>query len=48
MCKMMGVDIHHIGNVAVGGMDPISLFEYNITIKGKRQTFKRMARSVNR
>ena len=48
MCKMMGVDIHHIGNVAVGGMDPISLFEYNITIKGKRHTFKRMARSVNR
>ena len=48
MCKMMGVDIHHIGNVAVGGMDPISLFEYNITIKGKRHTFKRTARSVNR
>ena len=48
MCKMMGVDIHHIGDAGVGGMDPISLFEYNIAIKGKRHTYKRMARSVNR
>lgn len=48
MCKMTGVDIHHIGDAAIGGLDPISLLEYNIAIKGKRHTYKRMARSINR
>lgn len=48
MCKMIGVDIHHIGDAAIGGMDPISLVEYNITIKEKRYTYKRMTRSINR
>lgn len=45
---MIGVDIHHIGDAAIGGMDPISLVEYNITIKEKRHTYKRMTRSINR
>lgn len=48
MCKMTGVDLHHIGDAAIGGLDPISLMEYSITIRGKRHTYKRMARSINR
>ena len=48
MCKMTGTDIHHIGDAGVGGLDPQNIMAYSIAIRGKRHTFSRMARSVNR
>lgn len=48
MCKMTGTDLHHIGDAAVGGMDPENLMAYSIAIRGKRHTYIRMARSINR
>ncbi|MEG1461824.1 MAG: haloacid dehalogenase-like hydrolase [Anaerorhabdus sp.] len=48
MSKMAGADLHHIGDAGVGGMDLENLLAYNIAIKGKRHTYMRMARSVNR
>lgn len=48
MCKMAGTDLHHIGDAAVGGLDPENLMTYSIAIRGKRHTFIRMARSINR
>ncbi len=48
MCKMTGTDLHHIGDAGVGGMDPENLMAYSIAIRGKRHTYTRMARSINR
>lgn len=48
MAKMTGTDIHHIGDAGVGGIDAENIMHYNIAIKGKRHTYTRMARSVNR
>ena len=48
MCKMAGTDLHHIGDAAIGGMDPENLMTYSIAIRGKRHTYIRMARSINR
>lgn len=48
MCKMTGTDLHHIGDAGVGGMDPENLMTYSIAIRGKRHTYTRMARSINR
>lgn len=48
MCKMTGTDLHHIGDAGVGGMDPDNLLAYSKTIRGKRHTYLRMARSINR
>ena len=48
MCKMAGTDLHHIGDAAVGGMNPENLMTYSIAIRGKRHTYIRMARSINR
>ena len=47
-CKMTGTDLHHIGDAGVSGLDPENLMAYNIAIKGKRHTYLRMARSINR
>ena len=48
MCKMAGTDLHHIGDAAIGGMDPENLMTYSIAIRGKRHTYIRKARSINR
>lgn len=48
MCKMAGADLHHIGDAGFGGLDPMNIMNYGITIRGKRHTFMRMARSINR
>lgn len=48
MCKMAGTDLHHIGDAGIGGMDPENLMTYSIAVRGKRHTWTRMARSVNR
>lgn len=48
MCKMAGTDLHHVGDAGIGGMDPENLMAYSVTIRGKRHTWTRMARSINR
>ncbi len=48
--KMTGTDIHHIGDCGMspGMATPENIMTYSIAIKGKRHTYRRMARSVNR
>ncbi len=48
--KMTGTDIHHIGDsgMVLGMATPENIMIYSIAIKGKRHTYRRMARSVNR
>lgn len=48
--KMTGTDIHHIGDCGMppGMTTPENIMAYSIAIKGKRHTYRRMARSVNR
>ncbi|KGG79492.1 PEP phosphonomutase [Caloranaerobacter azorensis H53214] len=47
--KMAGVDIHHIGDAGfVGIAVPENIMAYSIAIRGRRHTYRRMARSVNR
>lgn len=48
--KMTGTDIHHIGDAGMspGMATPENIMIYSIVIKGKRHTYRRMARSVNR
>jgi len=49
MCKMAGTDIHHIGDSGCTGIAiPENIMEYSIAIRGKRHTYIRMARSLNR
>lgn len=49
MCKMTGTDIHHIGDAGYPGIAvPENIMDYSITIRGRRHTFSRMARSVMR
>ncbi|MBL4934744.1 haloacid dehalogenase-like hydrolase [Clostridium sp. YIM B02515] len=49
MCKMTGTDLHHIGDAGYAGIAiPENIMDYSISIKGKRHTYTRMARSVNR
>jgi hypothetical protein len=49
MCKMAGTDLHHIGDAGYAGIAiPENIMDYSIAIKGKRHTYTRMARSVNR
>jgi hypothetical protein len=47
---MIGTDIHHIGDAGMspGMATPENIMIYSIAIKGKRHTYRRMARSVNR
>ncbi|MBN4062700.1 MAG: PEP phosphonomutase [Alkaliphilus sp.] len=47
--KMAGADMHHIGDAGVTGVAvPENIMIYSIAIRGKRHTYRRMARSVNR
>ncbi len=48
--KMVGADIHHIGDCGMspGMATPENIMTYSIAIKGKRHTYRRMARSINR
>jgi hypothetical protein len=49
MCKMTGTDLHHLGDAGFPGMAvPENIMSYSIAIRGKRHTYARMARSVNR
>jgi hypothetical protein len=49
MCKMTGTDIHHLGDSGFPGIAaPENIMAYSIAIKGKRHTYRRMAKSVNR
>jgi hypothetical protein len=46
---MTGTDLHHIGDAGYAGVAiPENIMDYSIAIKGKRHTYFRMARSVNR
>ncbi|MGV8146061.1 MAG: haloacid dehalogenase-like hydrolase [Alkaliphilus sp.] len=47
--KMAGADMHHIGDAGFTGVAvPENIMVYSIAIRGKRHTYRRMARSVNR
>lgn len=47
--KMAGTDLHHLGDAGYGGSAlPENVLAYSITIRGRRHTYARMARSVNR
>ncbi|PAB56897.1 DUF7916 family protein [Anaeromicrobium sediminis] len=48
--KMTGTDIHHIGDCGMspGIATPENIMYYSIAIRGKRHTYRAMARSVNR
>lgn len=48
MSKMTGTDIHHIGDAGYKSANPENIMTYSVSIKGKRHTYVRMARSVNR
>ena len=49
MCKMVGADIHHIGDTGVPGMAlPQNIMAYSIAIRGERHTYHKMAQSINR
>lgn len=49
MCKMAGVDIHHLGDAGLAGMSmPENIIAYSKTIRGIVHTYRRMASSVNR
>lgn len=48
MCKMTGTDMHHIGDVSFKTAPPENITNYSIAIRGKRHTYIRMARSINR
>jgi hypothetical protein len=49
MAKMAGADIQHSGDAGVSGMTPPeNLMRMSITMRGKRHTYRRMARSAHR
>lgn len=48
LCKMSGTDLHHIGDAGFAPVVPESIMAYSIVIRGKRHTYARMARSINR
>lgn len=50
MCKMTGTDLHHLGDAGgfLGIASPENIMAYSIAIRGKRHTYTRMARSINR
>lgn len=49
MCKMAGTDIHHLGDSGYPGIAaPENILSYSIAIRGKRHTYRRMSKSVNR
>lgn len=49
MAKMAGADIQHTGDAGVSGMTPPeNILRLSITIRGRRHTYRRMARSSRR
>ena len=49
MAKMAGTDLHHIGDSGyIGIAIPENIFTYGVAIRGKRHTYSRISRSVNR
>lgn len=49
MSKIIGFDIHHIGDAGYAGIAPYeNIIELSKTIRGNRHTLRRMADSVNR
>lgn len=47
--KMTGTDLHHLGDAGYPGVAiPENIMAYSIAIRGKRHTYARMARSINR
>ncbi len=49
MAKMAGADIQHTGDAGVSGMTPPeNILSLSISIRGKRHTYRRMARSSRR
>lgn len=48
--KMTGTDIHHLGDsgMSMGVALPENIMAYSIAIRGKRHTYRVMARSINR
>lgn len=50
MCKMTGTDLHHLGDAGAfpGIASSENIMDYSIAIRGKRHTYARMARSINR
>lgn len=49
LCKMTGTDLHHLGDAGYQGIAlPENIMAYSIAIRGRRHTYSRMARSINR
>lgn len=49
LCKMAGADLHHLGDAGYPGIAvPENIMTYSIAIRGRRHTYSRMARSINR
>ncbi|AOY01969.1 PEP phosphonomutase [Jeongeupia sp. USM3] len=49
MAKMTGTDLHHLGDTGYMGMAlPENITAYSIAIRGRRHTYARIARSINR
>lgn len=49
LCKMTGTDLHHLGDAGYQGVAvPENIMAYSIAIRGRRHTYSRMARSINR
>lgn len=47
--KEIGVDAHHLGDAYAGGVtDPELLYAYSVAVRGRRHTWRRMARNVRR
>ncbi|MDO5511477.1 hypothetical protein [Corynebacterium sp.] len=47
--KIAGADIQHIGDAGPGGLaDPMNIYTLSETIRGRRHTISRMARSIRR
>ncbi len=48
MSKMAGTDMHHVGDAGIcpGVSTPENIMAYSIVIKGKRHTYRRMARTI--
>lgn len=49
MNKMVGFDIHHIGDAGFGGLAPLeNLFELSVAVRGRRHTYKMIGTSIKR
>ena len=49
LAKMTGTDLHHLGDAGFPGVAiPENILNYGLAIRGRRHTYSRMARSVNR